>query len=78
MLYACVHVHVAAYVYVYTSLQSRRLIAGVYLCHYLLRQSLSQDLELSDLVRLAGQQFPGVLLSVSPQHQDYRITGVHH
>lgn len=41
--------------------------------YFTLRQSLSLNLEVIDLARRAGQQGPGILLSLLPQCWNYRL-----
>lgn len=70
----CVCVSMSEKVHVCEVHRSMLLSSSVrLLAYFTLRQSLSLNLGLIDLARLAGQQGPGILLSLLPQCWNYRL-----
>lgn len=87
-MYICMYMCVCVYVCVYVCICTYACVClCVCMCvkinvqywllssitHYFsLRQHLSLNPELTDLTGLAGQQIPGILLSLPPQSLDYK------
>lgn len=77
-LFSCVYVHVCVKRGAHVC-RVLKLMPSVFYHHlpYSLRQSLSPNLELPDLARLADQQAPEILLSLPPQCCDWLLVCYH-
>lgn len=65
LVHAPVHIRECLWTCIHVSVD-----VTTYSLPYFLRKGLSLNLELEDSARLAGQQVPGILLSLLSQHGD--------